>query len=108
MMRRWRYGPLRFPVRGFPRGRDQVIHEIAALDIPILIIGDFFIHRRGESLRQAPVYLSLDDHGIDDRTTVIYRQETPDMYLSRPPVNIDDTDIAAEGKGEVRRVVVVD
>src|SRR6266699_3903055 len=108
MMRRWRDGPIRLPVRCLHRGRDQVILEIPALDIPILIIGEFFIQRWRESLRQATMYLSLNDHGIDDRAAVIYRHEAPDMYLSRPPVDVDDTDIAAEGKGEVRRVVVVD
>src|SRR2546426_5016407 len=108
MMGRWCYGPICLPARRLHRGRDQIILEIPSLDVPILIIGEFFIQRRRESLRQAPVYLSLDDHWIDDRTAVIYRHETPDMYLSRPPVEVNDTDIAAEGVGEVRRVVVVD
>src|SRR2546423_8400001 len=108
MMRRWRYGPIRLPARDLHRGRDQVILEIPTPDVPILIIGEFFIHCRCESLRQATMYLPLDNHGIDDRAAVIYRHETPDMYLSRPPVDVNDTDIATEGKGEVSRVVVVD
>src|SRR6266700_657479 len=108
MMRRWRYGSVRLPARHFHCCWDQVILEIAAQDVTTLIIGDLFVECWRESLREATMHLPLNDHGIDDRPTVIDCHEAANMDLPGSTVDIDHTDVAAEGIGEVGRVIVAD
>src|SRR5438045_136664 len=66
MMRRWCNGSICLPVRCLHRCGNQVILEIAALDIAIFVIGELFIESRCQPLRQAAVYLSLNYHRIDN------------------------------------------
>src|SRR5579885_1572867 len=90
------------------RGGDQVVLEVDAERVAVLVIGDFLEHGGGESLRQAPVNLPFNHHRVDDGAAVINGQEATDMHLAGTPVDIDDADVAAEGVGQVGRVVVVD
>src|SRR5438132_5807490 len=52
--------------------------------------------------------LSLDDHWIDDRATVVYRDEPPNLDLAGLFVDVDDADVATERVRQVLWVVVVD
>src|SRR5450759_529146 len=63
---RRRNGPVDLPVRRLHRGGHQVVLEVAALDIAQLVVGEFLVERRCQSLRQAAVYLPLDHHWIDN------------------------------------------
>ena len=50
--------------------------------------------------------LSLHDHGIDDVPAVVDGHEAPDLHLAGALVDVHHADIAAEGIGEVGRIVV--
>src|SRR2546429_9228437 len=108
MMRRGGNGAIRLPLRRLHGCRDQVILEIAAQHVAVLIVGQLFVERGSQSLGESAMHLALNDHGVDDRTAVIYSNEATNMDFTCPPVDIYDTDVAAEGIGEFRRVVIVD
>ena len=57
---------------------------------------------------QATVDLAVHDHRVDDVAAVVDGHEPADVDLPGPLVDVDDGDVAAEGEGQVRRVVVVD
>src|SRR5690242_3910563 len=108
MVRRRGNGSIGLPTRRLHRGRNQVVLEITAKNVTIFVVRYLLVQRRGKSLRQATVNLSLDDHRVDHRTTVIHRHEAANMYLACTTIDIDDTDIATERIGKVGRIVVVD
>src|ERR1700681_4974642 len=54
------------------------------------------------------MYLSLNDHGVDDSSAVIHSHEAANVYLPGAAVNINDTDVAAERVGQIGWVIVVD
>ena len=51
--------------------------------------------------------LSLDDHRINNRATVIHRHKATDMHLARTPIDIYNADVAPKRIGEIGRIVVV-
>ena len=51
MVRRWCDGAIRLPVRRLHRGRDQVVLEVAAVDVALLVVGDLLEHGWREALR---------------------------------------------------------
>src|SRR5260221_11060519 len=57
MMRRRRDGLVRFPVRRFHRGGNEIVLEVASQDVAVLIEGHLLVHGRSESLCQATVNL---------------------------------------------------
>lgn len=61
MMRRGRTGFAGFPVRRFNRGRQQIIHKTAALNVAVLVVENAFVQRRRQVLRQTAVNLAFDD-----------------------------------------------
>ena len=54
------------------------------------------------------MHLALNDHRVDDVAAVVDGDEAPDLDLARAAVDVDHADVAAEGVGEVRRIVVAD
>src|SRR5579884_489852 len=107
MMWRGSIGLIGLPTRRLHRGRYQVVLEIAAQDVAILIVRDLLVHCRSKTLRQATMNLPLDDHWIDDRAAVVHSHEAADMHLPRSTVDIDDADVAAEWIRQVGRVVII-
>src|SRR6185436_955130 len=88
--------------------RQQIIHEVCAVDVAILVVGDFFHHGGGKAHRQAAVDLTFDDHRVDTPAAIIYRNEAADFHFSSAAVNIHNTDIGPERIGQVWRVVIAD
>src|SRR5499425_3030627 len=68
---------------------------------------DLLAHGDAKRFRQAAVYLAFDDHWVDARAAIIERVEAADFCHAGVDVHVDDTDVRAEWKGEVRRIVVV-
>src|SRR3954451_15279643 len=89
-------------------GRDEVVHERPGHVVAELVVGDLFVERRREAHVQAAVDLTVDDHRVDDVAAVVDRHETTYVDLARALVDVDDTDVASEREGQVRRIVVVD
>src|SRR5713226_8225911 len=108
MMRRRRDRLIRFPVRRFHRGGNEIVLEVASQDVAVLIEGHLLVHGRSESLCQATVNLPFDHHRVDDRAAVIYGHKAPDMYLPGATVDVHDTDVAAKWVCQVGRIIVVD
>src|SRR6266446_10584597 len=107
MVRRWRIGLIRLPMRRLHRGGDQVILEVTTQDVAVLVEGDLFIYGGCKPLCQATMNLSLDNHGVDDRAAVVHGHKAANMHFSGAPVDIHDTNVAAKGIGEIGWVVVV-
>src|SRR5579863_8063744 len=108
MMRRWSDGAVCLPTRRLHRGRNQVILEVAPLNIAVFVERDFLVHRRCQPLRQATVYLPLNDHRIDDGATVVNSHKAPNMYLACASIDINNTDVGTKWIGQIGRVIVVD
>src|SRR5262249_41683650 len=96
-----------FPVWSLERGRDVVVQKAAAGDIAFLVVADFLIQGGPDPLGEAAVDLTVDDHRVDDVAAVVHRDEAPHLDLARAAVDVHHADIAAEGEGEVGRIVVV-
>src|SRR5712691_12361742 len=96
MMRRGCHRLVGFPVWRLHGGGDQVVHEVAAQDVTILIERDLLVHRRRKPLGQTAMNLSLHHHGVDDCAAVVHRHKATNMYLTRATVDIYDTDVASE------------
>src|SRR5262249_23479733 len=107
VVRRRRDGLGGFPVWSLERGRDVVVQKAAAGDIAFLVVADFLIQGGPDPLGEAAVDLTVDDHRVDDVAAVVHRDEAPHLDLARAAVDVHHADIAAEGEGEVGRIVVV-
>ncbi len=95
------------PFGGFDGGWHQIVGEGAGEALAVFVVDDFFVEGRGEALGQAAVYLAFDDEGVDDVAAVVYGDEATDFDFAGPFVYVYDGDVAAEGEGEVGRIVVV-
>src|SRR2546426_5070438 len=98
---------IRLPVWCLHRGGDQVVLEVAAVNVAILVERYLFVHCRGQPLRQATMYLPFNDHRVDDCATVIHGHEAANVYFASATVDIHDTNVAAERIRQVGRIVVV-
>src|SRR5579885_2581235 len=108
MVRRWRDGTIRLPLWRLHRGGDEIILEVAAVNVSFLVVIELLIERRSQTLRQTTMDLSLNDHRIDNRSAVIDGEEATNMHLSRATINVNHADVAAKRIGEVGRIVIVD
>src|SRR5215467_328917 len=108
MMRRWRASFVRLPFRRFDGCWQEIIHKASALNISDLIVVDLFVHRRSEPHRQPTVDLAFDNHRVDDIAAIVHGNEAPNLHLPGSLVNIDHANIAAEGIGQVRWIVIRD
>ena len=61
--------------------------------------------RHADAIGQASVHLALNDHRVDAGTAVVDGDEAADLDLGRARINVDYTDVGAEGVGEVLGVV---
>src|SRR5258706_14522797 len=107
MVRRRRGRLVGLPRRRLHRGRQQIIHETALLDVAIIVVRDRLEQRRRHAHRQPAVNLPLDDHRVDDVAAVVHRHEAANFHLAGAAVQIHDADVGAEGERQVRRIVVV-
>src|SRR5206468_8903801 len=82
--------------------------DVCSSDLPVLIIVDLLEERGRQAHRQPSMNLSLDDHWIDDRAAVVYRDEPPNLDLAGLFVDVDDADVATERVRQDRKSVVVD
>src|SRR5947209_6205756 len=108
MMWRWRTRFICLPVWRLHSRWNQIILEVPAVNVAILIVIDLLVHSRSQPLRQAAMDLSLNDHGIDDGAAVIHRHEAANMYFTGTTINIYHADVGPEWVGQVGWVVVVD
>ena len=44
-------------------------------DVAFVVVADLLAHRDGEGLGQSAMHLTLDDHRVDPRATVVERVE---------------------------------
>src|SRR6266849_499334 len=107
MVRRGRYRLVRLPVGRLHRGGEQVVLEVACQNVASLIKRDLLIHRWSQSLGQATVNLPLNDHWVDDGTTIIHGHKAANMHLAGATVDIHNADVTTKRIGEVGWIVVV-
>ena len=81
------------PVRRLHRGGQQVVHEVAAVDIAILVVLDLLIKRRSQAHGQPAVDLAFHNHRVDAHAAVVHRHEAADLDLAGAPVDVDGADV---------------
>src|SRR6266508_1405058 len=108
VMRRGGAGFVRLPVRRLDRSREQVIHEAALKYVAAIVVLNLLVERRPQPHGQPAVNLPFDDHRVDDVPAVVHGHKSAHLDLSRSFVDVDYADVAAEGIGEIRRVVISD
>ena len=84
--------------------RNRVIHQRPGEQLPAFIVDDFLEKCLRQTLRDAAVHLTFDDHRVDQRTAVIDREVFFDPHLAGARVDLDHADVRAERKHEVRRL----
>ena len=92
-MRRRRHRLVRLPRRCLHRGGHEVIHEAAALDVARLVVLDLLEQSRRHAHGQAAVNLPVDDHRVDDVSTVVHGHEAADLDHTRAAIDVDHADV---------------
>src|SRR3989449_2050412 len=59
--------------RRLTRRRDQVVHERPGKELAVLVVRELFVERPAQAVEGAAVDLSLSDHRVDDRPSVVDR-----------------------------------
>src|SRR5712691_5217166 len=83
--------------RHFHRARDQVIHKGAARQLPILGVGELFVERRADAVRDAAESHAVDDIRVDHHAAVVAAGVFADRGLRRVRVDLDQYDVRLEG-----------
>src|SRR5437764_4455869 len=81
-----------------------IVHERARDELPLLVIDHFFIESLSECLDYAALHLPINEHRVDDLAAIVNRDIALEFYLACLTVNLDDTDMCAERKGEILRL----
>ena len=92
--------------RRLPGGGQQVVHEVGADAVAVLVEGDELHRRHGVGLGQATHDLALDDHRVDPYPAVVDGDEVEHVPHAGHGVDLDGADVAGERPGQVGRVVV--
>src|SRR5208283_5201843 len=95
VMRRRGHSFSELPARALERSGQQVVHEGATQAVSVLIERDDLHERHPDTIGEPSVDLPFDDHWVDARATVVDGDETPDLDLTRPGVDVDYTDVGA-------------
>src|ERR1700730_10755001 len=107
VMRRWCTGLVGLPIRSLDRGRNQIIHEGASLYVAILVVGNFLHKRDRQAFGQTAMDLTLDNHRVDNVSAVINGHEAPNFHFTCSLVDVDHTDVGAERKCQVWRIIIM-
>ena len=105
MMRRRRRGVSRLEMRHLHRGWNQVVHQRAAEAVAFLVERDDLHQRHPDTVDQAAVYLTLDDHRVDAGAAVVDGEEAPHLDHRGAGIDVDDAEVRAVRIGEILRVV---
>ncbi len=89
------------------RVRHEEVHERGVLQLAVLVVHQTFVHRAGDSLRDAAMNLPFDDHRVDHRPAVAGDRVVENAHLGRPRVGFDDHGVDAVGEGAPDGRVVV-
>src|SRR6266700_4335757 len=108
VVRRGRDGLIGLEPRRLPAGGQQVVGEVLADAVALLVEGDQLHRGDAVALGEAAVDLALHDHRVDAHATVVDRDHLADLPLAGAPVDVHDHAVGAERVGHVRRVVVGD
>ena len=107
MVRRRCHGLQQLEPRRLPRCRDQVVHEVGADAVALVIESDELHRRHRIPLGQPAVNLPFDDHRVDPHAAVVQRHHALHVPLSGLGIDLDHDDIGTERERHVGRVVVV-
>ena len=107
VVRRRRHRLAQLEPRRLDRGRQQVVHEVRADAVAVLVERDQLHRRRAVALGEPAVDLALDDHRVDAHAAVVDRDHALDLPLAGLGVDLDRDRVRAERERQVRRVVVV-
>src|SRR5208282_2824264 len=88
MMRRRGYRIVSLPMRGLDRGRNKVVHEARALNVPVVVIDEFLAHRYRKRFGKPSMNLAFDDHRVDAGATIIECIEAPYLRFSRSTIDV--------------------
>src|SRR5438067_102906 len=91
-----------------PTRWQEVIGEVRAEAVALLVEGDELHERDAKALGKAAMDLTLDEPRIDPYTTVVDSNHAPYFRLPRAAIDIDHHQIGAERIGKVGRVVICD
>jgi len=85
-------------VGNFREARDQIVEERGGQRLSVLVVGNFLVERRTETLRHAAHHLRFDDHGVHHGAAVVADDVVEDLDLPRPRVNRDRAGMRRIGK----------
>src|SRR5207245_7279548 len=94
--------------RRLPAGGQQIVGEVGADAVALLVEGDQLHERNAEALGQAAVDLAFHDHRVDPDAAVVHGHHAPHLDLAGAAVDVDHHYVGAEGEGHVGRVVIGD
>ncbi len=85
--------------------RHTVVHVGPAQQLPgVAIVYRVFQHGLAQPLGNTAMNLTLYDHRIDQRAEIVDSDEIDDRHHASVGVDLQFTDVAARGVGEVRRI----
>src|SRR6266540_1748504 len=89
VVRRGRHRSVGLEPGRLPRGRKQVVGEIRADAVALLVEGDQLHRGDPEALGEAAVDLALDDHRVDAHPTVVHRDHLAGLPFPGALVEVD-------------------
>ena len=78
---------------------DRIVHECAGFDLPVVAVEHLLAQGFAETLGDAAVNLSLDDHRVDDHAAVVDHDEFFQVKLAGVALDADQRDMGAEAPG---------
>src|SRR5580704_1736306 len=88
-------------------GRQRVIHQRAAQQLAVRIIGDRLAQDAAKPLSGAAHDLALDQHRVDDDTTIMRNGVLLDTHTAGAAVDIDNRDVHGVAPGDRLRLPVI-
>src|SRR5207342_1811279 len=85
--------------------RHRVVHVAAGDELAILVVDAVLEQRLPDTVHNATVHLSFDDHRVDHVAKVVAGREPVDADDSGGGIDLDFADVGAGRIGEVGRVV---
>src|SRR6185437_12111759 len=98
-------GELDVESRQIVGARQGVIGEAAREELSVLVVATPFEQRLPDALSDAAVYLTFDDHWIDDVAEIVAGAEPVHPHRARLRIDLHFTHVRARRVGEVGRIV---
>ena len=71
------------------RGRNQIVHEGAGLEVAVVVVGGLLVQHRADALRHAASNLTFDYGGVDQLAAVLDHEVAVDGHLPGLEVDLD-------------------